>query len=241
MENTTVLWEQAECAAWEAALATYPAAVEARGGPKLLALDRWVHDELPGEVCAREPRHLTHDELLRVVRWKMGRGVWRANNLQLAASNAPDAVQAYTTEALALVGAVPVPVPIVLQAGARIAGAAAWDGAPAVSTGGTSASGAATAAALLAPVRLLAKLRGIGPATVSAVLAAVYPERYPFLEDVVAAQVPGLGPPAFTPRYYAAYAAVLRARAAELAARCPSGGWTPHAVDLALWTTQQES
>ena len=222
-----VLWEQEQCAAWEAALAAYSAAVEARGGPKLLALDRWVHDELPGEVRAREPRHLKHDELLRVVRWKMGRGVWRANNLQLAAGNAPEAVQACTAEALALVGAVPVP--MVVQAGAQ-----------AVSSGGIPASGATTAAALLAPVRVLAKLRGIGPATVSAVLAAVYPERYPFLEDVVAAQVPELGPPAFTPRYYAAYAAVLRARAAELAARCPDSGWTPHAVDLALWTTQQE-
>ena len=100
-------------------------------------------------------------------------------------------------------------------------------GAQAASTGGAPASGATTTAALLVPVRMLAKLRGIGPATVSAVLAAVYPERYPFLEDVVAAQVPELGPPAFTPRYYAAYAAVLRARAAELAARCPDSEWTP--------------
>jgi hypothetical protein len=158
-----------------------------------------------------------HDELLRVVRWKMGRGVWRANNLPLAAGNAPEAVQACTAEALALVGAVPVP--MVVQAGAQ-----------AVSTGGIPASGATMAAALLAPVRMLAKLRGIGPATVSAVLAAVYPERYPFLDDAVAAQVPELGPPAFTPRYYAAYAAMLRARAAELAARCPDSGWTPHAT-----------
>src|SRR5438067_11121840 len=173
MENTMVLWEQEQCAAWEAALAAYPAAVEARGGPKLLALDRWVHDELPGEVRAREPRHLKHDELLRVVRWKMGRGVWRANNLQLAASNAPEDVQAYTAEALALVGAVPVP--MVVQAGARAGETVAWDGAPVVSTVGAPASGATTSAALLAPVRVLAKLRGIGPATVSAVLAAVYP------------------------------------------------------------------
>ena len=89
MGNTTVLWEQEQCAAWEAALAAYPAAVEARGGPKLLALDRWVHDELPGEVRAREPRHLTHDELLRVVRWKMGRGVWRANTYPGIACDVP--------------------------------------------------------------------------------------------------------------------------------------------------------
>src|SRR4051812_50202838 len=89
MGNNTVLWEQGQCAAWEAALAAYPAAVEARGGPKLLALDRWVHDELPGEVRSREPRHLMHDELLRVVRWKMGRGVWRAENPPRVAGHPP--------------------------------------------------------------------------------------------------------------------------------------------------------
>src|SRR5918912_1560126 len=64
-------------------------AVEARGGPKLLALDRWVHDELPGEVRVRQPRHLMHDELLRVVRWKMGRGVWRGDNPQTPAGPPP--------------------------------------------------------------------------------------------------------------------------------------------------------
>jgi hypothetical protein len=97
------------------------------------------------------------------------------------------------------------------------------------------ALGAVPAADPVAPVRAIAGLRGVGPATASAVLAAVYPDRYPFLEDVVAAQVPGLGPPAFTLRYYGAYAAVLVARAARLAAACPHGAWTAHGVDLALW------
>jgi hypothetical protein len=193
------LWEQDQCAAWDAALVAYPAAVEARGGARLLALDRWLHEELPGAVRARGAPYLTRDELLRLIRWKMGRGVWRANNLRLAADNAPEAVEASTRAALT---AVPAADPV-------------------------------------APVRMIARLRGVGPATASAVLAAVFPERYPFLEDVVAAQVPGLGPPAFTVRYYGAYAAALVERAARLAAACPHGAWTPHAVDLALWTVAQ--
>jgi hypothetical protein len=228
-ETGAVLWDQEACAAWGAALAGYAGAVEARGGERLVALDHWVHEELPSAVRARDPWRLTHEELLRLVRWKMGRGVWRANNLQLAAGNAPDAVEAATAQALAAAAAVSLP---------SVAGAPdARDAGP---TGQAGARAAGPAAELLAPVRALAGLRGIGAATASAVLAAVYPERYPFLEDVVAAQVPGLGPPAFTPKYYGAYAVALRARAAELAARCPDGGWTPHAVDLALWAAQQE-
>lgn len=191
------LWGQQACAPWDAARAAYARAVEGRGGARLLAADAWYHTELAPAVQARTPRHLTRDELLQVVRWKMRRGVWRANNLQLAASNPEETIAAATAEALA---AVPHPT---------------------------------------TPIRAIARLRGVGPATASAVLAAVHPEQYPFLEDVVAAQVPDLGPPAFTLRYYGAYADALRARALRLSRECPAGAWTPHALDLALWTASE--
>ena len=191
------LWEEADCARWEAALAAYAGAVEARGGPKLLTLDHWYHDALPAAVRARAPAHLTRDDLLQVVRWKMGRGVWRATNLGLAAGNADADVEAATASALALV-----PDPVT-------------------------------------PVRALARLRGVGAATASAVLAALHPEHYPFLDDLVAAQIPGLGPPAFTVPYYTAYAAALRSRAADLAAACAHQAWSPHALDRALWAAVQ--
>ena len=64
----------------------------------------------------------------------------------------------------------------------------------------------------------------------SAVLAAARPDIYPFFDEVVAQQIPGLGPVAFTPAYYGRYADRLRARAGEL-----GGGWTAHAVGQALW------
>lgn len=87
-----------------------------------------------------------------------------------------------------------------------------------------------------APLKLLGALKGVGPATVSAVLAAVRPELYPFFDDVVAAQVPGLVPGEFTLKAYLAYAAALRARAAELDELAPAAGWTAQAVGLALWS-----
>lgn len=80
------------------------------------------------------------------------------------------------------------------------------------------------------PIARLAQLAGVGPATASAVLAAFAPGAYPFFDEVVAAQVPDLGPVAFTTGYYGRYAAALRARAESLGA-----GWTPARVERALW------
>lgn len=80
------------------------------------------------------------------------------------------------------------------------------------------------------PITRLAQLAGVGPATASAVLAAYAPDVYPFFDEVVAAQVPDLGPVAFTAGYYGRYAAALRERAAAL-----GGTWTPSRVEQALW------
>ena len=78
------------------------------------------------------------------------------------------------------------------------------------------------------PIARLAELAGVGPATASAVAAAAAPEVYPFFDELVAAQVPGLGEVAFTPAFYAKYADALRRRAGEL-------GWTPVMVERAVW------
>ena len=101
----------------------------------------------------------------------------------------------------------------------------------------TSAAALALAPEPRQPVTVLTRLSGVGPATASAVLAAARPEVYPFFDDLVAAQVPGLGPVVFTLAYYARYAERLRERAAALAEGCPEGGWMAHAVGQALWAT----
>ena len=80
------------------------------------------------------------------------------------------------------------------------------------------------------PIAELATLAGVGPATASAVLAAAAPELYPFFDELVGAQVPDLGPVAFTPAYYARYSGALRERAERLGAP-----WTPARVEQALW------
>jgi hypothetical protein len=185
---------------WDEALARYDAVVAGQGVERLPALDRWYHDTLPGVIAARAPAYLTHEELVRVTEWKMARGVWRARNLVLVRGNPPSAVEAASRDALAALDAT---------------ATAAAVGRPPRAT---------------APITALAALAGVGPATASAVVAVVAPGRYPFFDELVAGQVPGLGPVAFTPGYYARYADALGARAAAL-----GGPWTPARVERALW------
>ncbi len=82
-----------------------------------------------------------------------------------------------------------------------------------------------------APISELAKLKGVGPATASAAAATAAPEVYPFFDEPVAAQLPGLGPVAWTLGYYARYADALRAAAGELGSE-----WTATLLERAIWS-----
>jgi hypothetical protein len=83
------------------------------------------------------------------------------------------------------------------------------------------------------PIARLAELAGVGPATASAVLALVAPDRYAFFDEDVAKQIPGLGKVAFTTPYYLRYAEALRARAMAL-----GGDWSADEVARALWVVR---
>lgn len=82
-----------------------------------------------------------------------------------------------------------------------------------------------------ATIATLAKLKGVGPATASAVAAAAAPNEYPFFDELVAGQVPSLGEVVWTLGYYARYAEALRARARLLGTE-----WTPVMVEKSLWS-----
>jgi hypothetical protein len=97
----TALWADESVRAWQRALDRYPDVVAAQGVARLPELDRWYQEELPGRVGRRRPAHAVLDELVRLTEWKMARGVWRAPNLVLVRSNAPEDVVAASTEALA--------------------------------------------------------------------------------------------------------------------------------------------
>lgn len=84
-----------------------------------------------------------------------------------------------------------------------------------------------------APIDVIATLAGVGPATASAVLAALRPDVYPFLEDVVGETIEELGPPRFATPYYLRYARALRQRAESL-----GPPWTAQRVSDALWAAR---
>ena len=95
----------------------------------------------------------------------------------------------------------------------------------------TSAEALAKSPHRTAPIATMATLDGVGPATASAIAAAYAPGTYPFFDELVAAQIPGLGKVAWTLGYYARYAAAIRQRAEKL-----GDGWTPVMVERALWS-----
>ncbi len=90
---------------------------------------------------------------------------------------------------------------------------------------------AASTSELYAPIADMTRLAGVGPATASAVLVAAAPDIYPFFDDIVANQIPRLGPVDYTLPYYRRYADAVRARATKLGV-----SWTPALVERALWS-----
>ncbi len=88
------------------------------------------------------------------------------------------------------------------------------------------------------PVTALVVLRGVGAATASALLAVMAPARFPFFDEDVAAQVPPLGPVAWTTGYYAKYAVALRERSAQLSVAF-AREFTPVMVERALWVAHR--
>ena len=193
IEAAEALWNRADCAEWLAAREAYSRALDSSGGPRLVQLDAWYHDELTVLLAARRPAWLSLDELIEVVQWKMHRGTYRARNLALVRQNTADAVESTSR--------------------------AAFEAMPHPAT----------------PISKLSVLKGVGPATASAVLAAARPDIYPFFDDVAAAAIPDFGRVEYTAKGYARFSERLRERAALLSVGCPLDGWTPHAVECALW------
>jgi hypothetical protein len=96
------LWALEDGAEWQRALERYETVIEGQGVDKLPERDRWYRQELPRLIAARDPAHITLDDLVQVTQWKMTRGVWRGRNLVLVKGNAPEAVVDTSARALAL-------------------------------------------------------------------------------------------------------------------------------------------
>ncbi|KAG0325714.1 hypothetical protein BG004_003127 [Podila humilis] len=89
---------------------------------------------------------------------------------------------------------------------------------------------------LKAAIAKITELKGVGPATGSAILCAAAPDKVPFMADETMSSVPGLGPIVYTPGYYYKFAEKVIEKAAELKRLGAKACHTPHLVEKALWT-----
>ncbi|XP_060885072.1 uncharacterized protein zgc:112496 [Labrus mixtus] len=86
-----------------------------------------------------------------------------------------------------------------------------------------------------ASISELSTLKGVGPATASAVLAAGAPEQTAFMSDEAMESVPGLKPIQYTAKHYALYLGKMVERTEKLNKVDPLQDWTPHRLELCLW------
>jgi len=66
----------------------------------LLKLDKWYQNELPKKIKSRgKEAHLTHDEIVQTIKWKLARGVFRPRLKDLVQMNTPRVVMNETKKA----------------------------------------------------------------------------------------------------------------------------------------------
>ncbi|EEC14217.1 conserved hypothetical protein, partial [Ixodes scapularis] len=164
-----------------------------KGGPEeLIKLDAW-QEQLPKTIQARKDKHLVHEELVKIMKWKLMRGKYRPQLLDLVRINTELAVKSTSKKAFRKL---------------------------------PNLSGAITA---------LTNLKGIGPATASAILAAAFPEQAPYMADESMLSTPGVEATDYTLAEYLNYAERIKTCTDQLAQKDPEGKWTPHKVELVLW------
>ncbi|KAH9365738.1 hypothetical protein HPB48_009601 [Haemaphysalis longicornis] len=84
-------------------------------------------------------------------------------------------------------------------------------------------------------ITALTNLKGIGPATASAILAAAFPEQAPYMADESMLSTPGVEATDYTLAEYLNYAERIKDCTRQLAQKDPDAVWTPHKVELVLW------
>merc|ERR1711990_885691 len=180
----------------------YQEALQAKADSKnsksevLLKLDKWYQNELPKKIKSRgKEAHLTHDEIVQLIKWKLARGVFRPRLKDLIQMNTPRVVMQETKKAFRAID---------------------------------------KRKDIEAAVSALSNLKGVGPAMASAVLAAGCPELAPFMADECLLSMGDTEGIDYTMKEYMKLVAKTQACVDRLNEE--GGSWTPHKVELAVWT-----
>jgi hypothetical protein len=198
------LWASTAASAWRAALDAAPSRARATGVADDPAFYR-LGPAMAARAGEGDGEHaiagLSPADLVTTVSWKLARGTWRPRLLGFAQ-------QASAAEVCA-----------VAKAAAKAL------------ANGKASSGPPPMAAVSAAVAALSELKGVGPATATALLTAA-DDSIPFLSDEASAVV--LGKREYTAPAAAALTVALRRRAGEL-----GEGWSARDVERALWSASR--
>jgi len=104
--RTSEFFETGSSKQFEWVLAKYDTALQLKAENKtskaetLLKLDKWYQNELPKKIKSRgKEAHLTHDEIVQTIKWKLARGVFRPRLKDLVQMNTPRVVMNETKKA----------------------------------------------------------------------------------------------------------------------------------------------
>ncbi|XP_073687361.1 uncharacterized protein [Garra rufa] len=86
-----------------------------------------------------------------------------------------------------------------------------------------------------AAITELCKLKGVGPATASAVLAAGAPDEVAFMADEAVESIAELRPVEYTAKHYALFLQKILNKTSQLNKADGQQDWTPHKVEQCLW------
>merc|ERR1712038_2165675 len=71
----------------------------------VIKLDKWYQNDLPKKIKSRgKDAHLVHDEIVQTMKWKLARGKFRPNLVNLIQMNSQADVVKYTKEAFSTLG-----------------------------------------------------------------------------------------------------------------------------------------
>lgn len=225
------LWESSSQEEWADHLGAYVERValldERRSG--LNDLDTWFFKELTPAVRSREPAHVTKDELVKLVQWKLKREKFRPRLLGYAQSQDEALVVDVTSKGFG----------ILKQTGAKKVGAEVVEDEK-VKDGSSSGfededgeNKDEMLESIVESLECLTELKGVGPATASGLLAALN-DGCPFMSYEAMDAVLGKGKDGFTVIAYRKLAKMLRGKAADLSS--DGNVWTAVQVEQALYS-----
>merc|ERR1711981_104636 len=202
--NTKTFFAEGTPGQFEWTLTHYDVALRLKAESKsskpenVIKLDKWYQNELPKKIKSRgKDAHLVHDELVQTIKWKLARGKFRPNLVNLVQMNTPRVVMQETKKAFRK-----------LQKTDDLQGAA----------------------------NALCNVKGVGPAMASAVLAAGAPQTAPFMADECLLAMPDVDGLDYTMKEYMRFVDYVKACVERLNSREGASNWTPHKVELAVWT-----